>query len=86
MSVCRGGRVKMADSAEELQDIYLHFRLYYGQDVAAMHEQEINKKKEERKLQPKKKRIVSLAAVRGLGLMSRGCGVGTASEWVQPAR
>ena len=49
----------MADSPEELQDIYLHFRLYYGQDVAAMHEQEIAKKKEEKKLQPKKKRIVS---------------------------
>ena len=51
--------MKLAESAEELQDIYLHFRLYYGQDVAAMHEQEINKKKEEKKLQPKKKRIVS---------------------------
>ena len=51
--------MKTADSPEELQDIYLHFRLYYGQDVAAMHEQEINKKKEEKKLQPKKKRIVS---------------------------
>ncbi|XP_043230112.1 transcription elongation factor SPT6-like isoform X3 [Amphibalanus amphitrite] len=50
-------RVRLADSPEELQDIYLHFRLYYGQDVAAMHEQEINKKKEEKKLQPKKKRI-----------------------------
>ncbi|XP_037068025.1 LOW QUALITY PROTEIN: transcription elongation factor SPT6-like, partial [Pollicipes pollicipes] len=49
-------RVKLADSPEELQDIYMHFRMYYGQDVAAMHEHDMRKKMEEKKAAPKKKR------------------------------
>lgn len=53
--------VRTAESMEELQDIYLHFRLYYGQDVAAMHEQEVRRKMEEKKAAPKKKRVVSAA-------------------------
>ncbi|XP_065663621.1 transcription elongation factor SPT6 isoform X2 [Hydra vulgaris] len=53
-------RLENAQSLEELMDIYLHFQLYYGDDVPNMHEW----KKQKKPLKKTKKKVVRVKKVK----------------------
>ncbi|XP_076244162.1 transcription elongation factor SPT6 isoform X2 [Calliopsis andreniformis] len=54
-------RLKSAQTFEELNDVYQHFMLYYGQDVSAMQEDLRRKQKEEKKKARLEKRRQQIA-------------------------